>query len=212
MVEGERKRRGTTLIELLVVMTIFSGLMTLILSFYIYAYHVSGSRDRLSVSYRKMITMMDKVETMLGNARVIYASSNELVFTPANASQPLLTGGWPNWMQPSTLAVMPQPRGAKGSTELVLHASVSGGGFKDGIVGLLEPGESVSFGNGPSASGVGAPPSLGLPTTPVTGVSSSGPLVTDSVVMTMTVQVAPENGVGVLRHYTLSRSILLEHP
>jgi prepilin-type N-terminal cleavage/methylation domain-containing protein len=182
------RRRGTTLIELLTVMTIFSVLMSLILGFYIYAYRVSGSRDRLSAAYRKMITIMDKVETLLANSKVIYENTSEVVFCPMNATQPLLKGGWPNWSPPTTLLVTPASKTANSGYQLLARTSDS----KTSVVGLVGPGEAIAFG---SAS--------------TTGVFSSQP---DSVSLSVTVQVLPERGVGIPRHYTLSRTILLERP
>ena len=91
------RRRGATLIELLVVLSIFSFLMMSILSFYVYASQVSSSRDRMSTSYRKALTAMDKVETLLFGNQVVFADGRQIVFLRPHKTNPVGLGAWPQF-------------------------------------------------------------------------------------------------------------------
>jgi hypothetical protein len=88
----------------------------------------------------------------------------------------------------------------------VLRSQNGVGTFQTSVLGYLAQGEAISFANG-------SPSTVNNGTTPLGTNSTAGAtVVNDSLSMSMTVQVAPENGIGIMRHYGLTRSILLERP
>jgi type II secretory pathway pseudopilin PulG len=91
------KRRGATLVETLVVLFVFSILTTVIVVFYGFANRASARHEALSENYRKMLVVLDRVQTLLEGGQVLYADLNQVVFIPLNVTQPVKPGGWPNY-------------------------------------------------------------------------------------------------------------------
>ena len=110
-----RRSAGTTLAELLVAMLLFSLLMVLILGFYIEGSRVSSRQDKYSASYRRVLQVLDRVDTLLAFARVYQVAADQVQFAPLPAGSPLALGR-PDWgSRASTLVVLTDP------PALVLH-------------------------------------------------------------------------------------------
>ncbi len=104
-----RRPAGTTLTELLIVTVLFSTLMVLILGFYIEGSRVSSRQDRYSASYRRILQVLDRLDTLLATSRVYDVQSDQIVFSPLPAEAPLLSGR-PDWGPvASTLVVQTSP-------------------------------------------------------------------------------------------------------
>ncbi|CAN0309917.1 unnamed protein product, partial [Phaeothamnion confervicola] len=65
------RRRGTTLVETLVVVFLFSLLTTVILGFYMFANRASQNHEQLSENYRKMLTVLDRLETLMQGSKIL---------------------------------------------------------------------------------------------------------------------------------------------
>jgi type II secretory pathway pseudopilin PulG len=85
------------LIETLVVLVLFSLLTAVIVGFYGFANRASTRHQALSENYRKMLVVLDRVQTLLEGGQVLYADPNQVLFVPLNVTQPVLQGGWPNY-------------------------------------------------------------------------------------------------------------------
>ena len=92
-----RPSRGTTLLETLVVCFLFSLLTTVILGFYMFANRASQNHEQLSENYRKMLTVLDRIETLLQGSKVLACDGHQVLFTQLDPKQPVLKGGWPNY-------------------------------------------------------------------------------------------------------------------
>ena len=110
MVKGQR---GTTLLELMVVMALWSGLLVLILGFYISATQISRRHDKISDSYRKVHEILESVDALLSRSRVYSLNKPD---EPANVcfARPLeglsvSTCGQRIFQAPETLALEKAP-------------------------------------------------------------------------------------------------------
>lgn len=140
------RRRGSTLAEMLVVMFVFSLLMVLILGFYIEGSKVSARQDMYSASYRRVLQVLDRVQTLLAYARVYEVQGDQVVFSQLSDTAPLDAFGRPNWLAPSTLVVERNP-GSK-RLQLLLRE-----GTTTRLLLQLDPGDQVSFSWGGSGQG-----------------------------------------------------------
>jgi type II secretory pathway pseudopilin PulG len=119
-------RRGTTLLELVVVFFLFSLLLVLILGFYVYGSSITARQERTSEAYRRAVTTLDRVETLLKNAHVYDIQSDQVIFAPLKDPQGrFLTLDSP----PSTLLVyqgtLALRRGGQQQTLTILRANES---------------------------------------------------------------------------------------
>lgn len=73
-------RRGTTLLELMVACALFVSIMTAIISFYVYASHVTRRQQAISEGYRAAVERLDRLETLLEKSRVYQVQSDRVVF------------------------------------------------------------------------------------------------------------------------------------
>jgi type II secretory pathway pseudopilin PulG len=104
-----KRSPGTTLTETLVVMAVFSTLMILILGFYIEGSRVTARQEQSSGSYRRVLQVLDRVETLLAFSRVYYVQADQVVFSLLPDASPLALG-FPDWgTQARTLAVKREP-------------------------------------------------------------------------------------------------------
>lgn len=140
------RRRGSTLAELLVVMFVFSLLMVLILGFYIEGSKVSARQDMYSASYRRVLQVLDRVQTLLAYARVYDVQGDQVVFSQLAESDPLDAFGRPDWLAPSTLVAVRDP--ASRTLQLVLRD-----GTATRLLLQLEAGDLVTFAWGGSNQG-----------------------------------------------------------
>ena len=101
--------------ELMVVLTVWSGLLVIILSFYIYATKVTKRHEKISDQYRKIHLILESLEGYLGRSR-IYALGSSAKLDPVFIifSRPLLPDkmspyGVPLWDTPETISLEPNP-------------------------------------------------------------------------------------------------------
>lgn len=104
------RRRGSTLAEMLVVLFVFSLMMVLILSFYIEGTKVTSRQDKTSAAYRRVLQVLDRVQTLLAYSRVYEVQGDHVVFSRLSESAPLDAFGRPNWDPPQTLVSVVDPR------------------------------------------------------------------------------------------------------
>ncbi|MEW6278562.1 MAG: hypothetical protein AB1758_08080 [Candidatus Eremiobacterota bacterium] len=124
-------RRGTSLVELMVVVFVFSLLMTLILGFYVHASSVTRKRDAQSQQYRRITQTLDKVETLLQEARVFGVYQDQIVYT--TLQEPAVVNRVAAWDPIATTLISDGNKlmlRRTGSTRTIL---------------LLQPGEHVDF-------------------------------------------------------------------
>jgi len=104
-----RRSPGTTLAEMLVVLAVFSTLMVLILGFYIEGSRVTARQEHSSASYRRVLQVLDRVETLVAFSQVHHVQADQVVFSPLPTTSPLALG-FPNWgSQARTLVVKRDP-------------------------------------------------------------------------------------------------------
>ncbi len=104
-----RRSPGTTLAEMLVVLAVFSTLMVLILGFYIEGSRVTARQEHSSASYRRVLQVLDRVETLLAFSRVYHVQADQVVFSLLPTTSPLALGV-PDWGgQARTLVVKRDP-------------------------------------------------------------------------------------------------------
>lgn len=104
-----RRSPGTTLTEMLVVLAIFSILMVLILGFYIEGSRITARQEHSSASYRRVLQVLDRVETLVAFARIHEVQADQIVFSNL-ASDPPVALGLADWQtRARTLAVSRDP-------------------------------------------------------------------------------------------------------
>lgn len=175
------RRRGSTLAEMLVVLFVFSLMMVLILSFYIEGSRVTARQDKTSASYRQVLQVLDRVQTLLAYARVYEVQGDSIVFSQLSQREPLDSFGRPNWQAPSTLVAVLDERTER--LQLVVRE-----GTTTRLLQQLDRGDRVSFGWG------GGPGSV-----VVTAISTSE------------IDARKREGEGVGRTLQVRRLILLEN-
>lgn len=141
------KRRGTTLVETLVVVFLFSLLTTVILGFYMFANRASQNHEQLSENYRKMLTILDRLETLLQGSKVLACDTHQILFVQLDPKQPLLKGGWPNYNPQAINIVMKTDAKTNARSLNMVYQS------KEEVLTTL-PTETVAFSWDPSGSTV----------------------------------------------------------
>lgn len=176
------RRRGSTLAEMLVVLSVFSIMMAVILGFYIEGSKVTARQDMQSTSYRRVLHVLDRVQTLLAFARVYDVQGDQVIFSRLSETAPLDALGRPGWGEPATLVAVRTPGSLR--LQLILRE-----GTQTRLLQQLEPGDSVLFGWG----------------------SPNRRSVSVTAVSTPPVDPAERQGEGVARAVQVKRVILLEN-
>lgn len=82
-------------------MSLFSMLTGVLLYFFAFASRATRSHENLSAKHREMLRVLDRIEVLISDSKVLYFSAlpdcHQVVFAKLNVASPILPGGWPNF-------------------------------------------------------------------------------------------------------------------